>query len=251
MSYGDPAAQQWGRPPPRRSGGRSLRRVLIAVLVLVVLLIAADRVGDVVAQKVAATALRQSQHLGSEPDVDIGGFPFLTQFARGRYDHITVTAADVPVGDDDVRLTLSRLRVVLDDLTVSRDFADYHAEHATAVGTIGYAQLSDALRVDVSYAGHGRIRARKQITVFGQTFTPTITAAPVLTNGALSFAKAQVNGLGDLAAPVSQVLSQVFDVAVPLRNIPFDVDVQRLSMAPDGLRIDLVGSDVTYHRENG
>src|SRR6476619_6753226 len=57
------------------------------------------------------------QHLDSGPDVDIDGFPFLTQLVEGHYDEITVTATDVPVGAAQ-RLMISRLRVVLHDLTV-------------------------------------------------------------------------------------------------------------------------------------
>src|SRR5256885_4227247 len=100
---------------------RAARWIGIGVVVLLVLLLIADRVGVAVAERVAGDTLESSEHLNSRPDVDIAGFPFLTQVATGNYDKITVTADDVTVGQQIHLLEISRLVVVLHDLTVSRD----------------------------------------------------------------------------------------------------------------------------------
>lgn len=226
--------------------GRGARRLLVAVVVLVVLLLAADRVGNYVAEQTTASTLQDSQHLAHEPDVSIGGFPFFTQLATGKFDQVSVDATDVPVGGRGVSVTFTRMQVTLDHVTADRNFKRFHVQHASAIGTISYASLSDSLGVDLSYAGDGRVRAKKKITILGQSFTPTITAAPELIDGALTFGKAQVNGLGSLGGQVSQVLDAVFNVKPLLQKIPFEIDVQKLSMDAAGLRVDLVGSDIDY-----
>lgn len=231
--------------------GRAVRRVIIAVLVLVVFVLAVDRVGNYIAEQTTASTLQDSQNLTHKPDVSIGGFPFLTQLATGKFDQVSVDAADVPIGGQGVTLTFTRLQVTLDHVTADRSFRRFHVQHASAIGTISYPSLSDSLGADLSYAGEGRVRAKKTITILGQSFTPTITAAPEIVDGALSFGKAQVNGLGALSGQVSRVLAAVFDVKPLLQNIPFQIDVQKLSMTKAGLRIDLVGSDIDYVRQHG
>ena len=231
-------------------GTRTLRRILIVVLVLTVLLVGADRVGDYVAEQATADTIQTSQRLADTPDVGINGFPFLTQLATRSFDQITITADDVPIGRGRVGVTFDRIRLVLDDVTVTRDFSTVHAGHAFAVGTIAYRRLGDALGVELSYAGNGRVKASKQISILGREFRPTITAAPALVDGALSFGAAQLNGLGALAGQVSTVLDKVFDVKPPLNGIPFDIRVQKLSADAAGLQIDLVGADLTYRKQS-
>jgi hypothetical protein len=233
---------------PRRGGGRTLRRVLVALLVLVLLLVVVDRAGDWFAEDRAATTMRDSQRLSEEPDVHIGGFPFLTQLASRNFDRIEIDAKHVPISSDPVVLALSTLDVTLDHVTFPRDFSSLTAESAHAVGRIGYADLGRSLGADLAYAGDGRVRARKTITLFGRTVTPTVTASPVLVGGVLSFGKAQVDGAGALGGQVSAVLEQVLDVKIPLNGIPFDVRVQQLAMDSSGLRLDMAGADLTYRK---
>jgi LmeA-like phospholipid-binding len=225
---------------------RFARTLLIALVVLVILLIAADRVGDYVAERAAGNTIKSSQHLDARPDVDIAGFPFLTQLAAGKYDEITVTATDVPVGRGRLLLDLSKVRLVLHTLTVSRDFSRFHARTADARATISYADLSNTLGIDVAYAGNGRIKARKSVTVLGQTVHASLNTRPELVNGALGFAATQIDNAGQLGGAVTGALNQAFDLAIPLQGIPFNIRVRSLQVAPAGVLVDLTGTDVTY-----
>ncbi|GAB2464501.1 DUF2993 domain-containing protein [Jatrophihabitans fulvus] len=212
------------------------------------LLIAVDRIGDFAAEKVAASALQQSQDLPSEPDVDVGGFPFLTQFASGTYDEITVTAANVPLNKANLDVTLDQLRVVLDNLTVSDNFRSFRAETGHATGVLGYRELSDKLGVDLSYAGDERVRVSKEFTVLGRTFRPGVTVAPIVTDNVLSFGKSQINAGGALAGQIARLVNQLFDKPIPFDGIPFDVTLQKAQATAAGLRLDLVGTDLSYRR---
>jgi hypothetical protein len=230
------------------TGSRGLRGLVIGLVVLVGLLIAADRVGLYIAERTAGDTIQSSQDLKSRPDVTIAGFPFLTQLAAGDFDEITVTAKDVPVGQAVHLLDISTVRVVLHKVTVARDFSSVRAATANAVARISYAELGKTLGIDVSYAGNGRIKATKRVTVAGQTVSASVTTQPTLTNGALSFVATQLNGAGQLGAVASAALNQVFDLAVPLQGIPFKVRVQSLRTDRSGVTIDLTGRDLTYSK---
>jgi hypothetical protein len=222
------------------------RRVLITVIVLVVLLVVADRVGDYVAEHAAADTIKNSQHLDSSPSVDIAGFPFLTQLAAGDFGEITINADDLPVGDQARRLSVSHLKVVLHGVTVPRDFSSVHADTADATARVSYEELGRTLGVRITYAGGGRIRASTSVTALGKTVSGSITARPRLHGSALSFGDPKVDGAGDLAAEVTDALNQVFDLEIPLTDIPFRVRVRSLETRPDGIVVALTGRDLNY-----
>jgi hypothetical protein len=209
-------------------GGRTARRLLIAIIAVLALLLIADRVGVVIAEHTAGDTIQSSQHLRSRPDVDIAGFPFLTQLATGNYDKITVTANDVPLNRAARFLVLSRLKVVLHSLTVSRDFSSFRAKTATATAVIGYPDLGKAVGATIRYAGGGQLAISKSVSVAGTSIGGTLRIRPQLLRGALSFAGTTLT-------------------ALPLQGIPFKITVQTLAAAPDGLVIGLAGTDLAFH----
>lgn len=233
--------QSYARPQ-RRSPW--LRRVAVTLLLLLVVLIVLDRGGDLVAERLAANTMQSSQHLEHRPDVSIEGVPFLTQFARRDYDHVTVDADDLPVADGSVNV--SHLHVDLYRLTISRDFATVHVGSGTARATISYADLSKRLGVDVRYAGNNRIRASKtfDLPIVGR-ITPNITVRPALVNGALTFGSSSINGAGDNLGSVSGALRNIFDLSVPLTGLPFQIKVRSLTVDSSGLHADFVAADLT------
>ena len=226
--------------------GRAGRWIIIAVVGLLVLLLAADRIGVAVAERVAGDTLQSSQHLDHRPDVDIAGFPFLTQLAAGQYDKITVTAKDVPLGRRARGLVLDRLQVVLHDLHVSRSFSHFRAATASATGTIGLGPLGDALGVQLSYAGNGRVEVTEDLTFAGHTFHVQVTAKPYLRDGSIAFADTAVAGAGGLTGVAIETLTNAFAISIPLQSIPFDVHLKSLSVGPDGLMITLTGQNLVY-----
>jgi hypothetical protein len=228
-------------------GGRTARRIAIALIALLVLLLVADRVGVVIAERAAGDTIQSSQHLTARPDVDIAGFPFLTQLATGDYDKITVTATDVPVGPARRLLIISRIRVVLHSLTVSRDFSSVRAKTADATALVSYAELGQTLDATISYAGDGQLAARKTVSIAGTSVTGTLRTHPKLVNGKLSFAGTTLNNAGALGAAAAGALNSVFDVGIPLQGIPFTVRLQSLRVTRNGLLIGLTGHDLAYH----
>ena len=235
-----------GAPPQQRRKRHTGRTLLIVLVALAGLLVAADRVGLYIAERAVGDTIQSSQELSARPDVDIAGFPFLTQLATGKSDKITITAEDVPIDKKTHILRLSRVRVVFHQITASRSFDKFHADTGQATATISYAELSDALGIDVTYAGDGRIKADKKITVLGQTIEAAISTRPELVNGALSFAKTSINGLKDVSGDIAAALDKIFDLHIPLNGIPFGVRVQSLRMDAGGVQVALAGTDLSF-----
>jgi LmeA-like phospholipid-binding len=235
-------AELTGRAPRRRSPWP--RRLVVFVVVLAVLLVVLDRGGDYVAERLTAQHLQSAEHLASRPDVSIDGVPFLTQFARRDFDHITVDVNDLPVAAGAVQI--SHLHVDLNQLTVSRDFASFHVVSTTGRALIDYADLSRRLGIDVRYAGNNRIRASKSfdLPVVG-TISPTITLRPALVNGALTFGASSINGAGENVGVVSAALNKIFDVRIPLDRVPFQLRIRSLTVGAQGLQARFVGADLT------
>ena len=125
-----------------------------------------------------------------------------------------------------------------------------HADAATATAVVSYAELSKRLGVDVSYAGDGRVKASKTVTIGDNSLNLQLSAAPVIADGALSFTKTAVNGLGSLSGQLPDVVQQIFEEKFSLQNFPFGVRVQSLRVTDAGIELTLTGSDLTYDRSS-
>lgn len=233
--------------PTDRGAGR-LRTLLVVVVLLLAALFAADRAGAAIAERIAGTTIENSQHLPSRPGVDIAGFPFLTQLASRDFDKVTIVAHGVPVDRNADRLDLTRVQVVLSNVRVARNFSSVSAASATATASVDYTELSKRLHLDVSYAGAGRIKAGKTLTVLGHTYAPSISAAPRLSGATISFGSVRVDGLGSLAGQLAPGLTNEFRLTVPLSRVPFDVTVRSVAATAGGLSIVLTGSNLTYSK---
>jgi len=221
-------------------------RLLKVLLVLAVVALVVDRGADYVAEQAAAGELQRSQGLEREPDVSITGFPFLNQFASGRYERVIVTAEDVRVGTADTSLTIKKVRLDFRGVTASRDFTRFRAKSATAHATVGYPALSRTLGIKVSYGGDGRITASKEFTVLGQSLRPTVTVEPKVASDALTFAGSQIGGGQNLPAEVSAALREIFGADLSLEDLPFDVKVTAVKVTRNGLDLIMAGKDLSY-----
>ncbi|MGW4239479.1 LmeA family phospholipid-binding protein [Streptomyces sp. NPDC004749] len=120
----DDPADAWSPPDHRgRSRFGSLSLAVKLTLTLVVgaaFLLLADRAAEMYAREKAADKLQQSLGLATRPDVDIHGFPFLTQVAAKRLDRVDVTVPDVPAG----RVSLDEVRATARDIRVEGSLPD-------------------------------------------------------------------------------------------------------------------------------
>ncbi len=232
-------------PPRKRRHG--LRNLLIVLVVLAGLLVAADRVGAAVAERIAAQQIQQHEDLSTRPSVDVHGFPFLTQFASGRYSHVTISIGQYTVRNGNVSLAIDDISVDLYDITTSRDFKDLSADRGTAHAVVSYGSLSQALGASVRYAGGGRVSATRSVSVLGVQVDGTVSAAPRATSTGLAFddIQASVDGASVPQVAIS-ALTQFFQTSVDLSGLPFGIRLTSVAATAQGLEFDLAGTNLSY-----
>ncbi|MFK8910779.1 DUF2993 domain-containing protein, partial [Streptomyces sp. YS-3] len=201
--HAGPEEDPWSPPDHRRPGkGRRARRgrrrrrspfaalprlakLLFALVVCVGFLVLADRCAVMYAEKKARQALQDELHLAAAPEVDIHGFPFLTQVLDKRLERVDVTvphvAADrislakVQASARDIKLTgdlPSDIRsAVIGDLhgRITLSFDDMNRE--LAASQLKFSRVSDdTVGADgrLTIAGQElRVRARAQVRLVG------------------------------------------------------------------------------------
>ncbi|WP_328538014.1 LmeA family phospholipid-binding protein [Streptomyces sp. NBC_00344] len=109
-------------PPDHRGRGRlaavsSVVKIAVAALVCTGFLFLSDRLAELYAQDKAADKLQQSLHLATKPEVDIHGFPFLTQLMDKRIDRVDVAVPDVAAD----RVSLAEVRATAKDVRITGD----------------------------------------------------------------------------------------------------------------------------------
>ncbi|MEU3960163.1 DUF2993 domain-containing protein [Streptomyces buecherae] len=117
--------EPWSPPNHRRAKrGRGrfaavplTAKLLIGVVVCALVLTLADRCAVLYAEREAAKRLRADLDLAAAPEVEIHGFPFLTQVAQQRVDRVDVTVPDVAAD----RVSLARVHATAEDIELSGD----------------------------------------------------------------------------------------------------------------------------------
>ncbi|MFD9461330.1 DUF2993 domain-containing protein [Streptomyces sp. NPDC060027] len=167
-------------PPNHRRGGRRRRKRLAGLpfavkatafaLSLAAFLALADRWALLYAEHRAADRVKDQLRLTAAPEVEIGGFPFLTQLARGRLDSVKVTVPDVAAD----RVSLAKVSATATDVRLDGDGptsvrgARIPRLHGEVL--LSFDDLNRELGASqVTFTGHGRdrVRARGTLPVAG------------------------------------------------------------------------------------
>ncbi|WP_330265968.1 DUF2993 domain-containing protein [Streptomyces griseorubiginosus] len=181
-------------PPTHRRTKRRGRRgrfafavkTVASLAVLAAFLTLADRWAVLYAEHRAADTLKQRLRLTAAPEVEIGGFPFLTQLADRRLESVQVTVPDVAAD----RVTLAAVSATGRDIRLDGDgptsvrgarvpelhgdvllsFADMNRElGASQVTFTGAARDRVAVRGTLPVAGHDlRLRADVRVARDGR-----------------------------------------------------------------------------------
>jgi hypothetical protein len=250
---------------------RPRRRGPSLLYVLVALALVAGTIG-VVADRVAARAATQQlrgqlvAELSNHDvhydalDVAIGGFPFLTQVARGRYDEITIDMAGVtlpPLNGHKVRLP--HLHVVATGVNADAQqlmdgTAKVNADQVTGTAVVSFAtlgSLADASGLnlsEVSFAEKGgELTAAAKATVVGISVPLTATAAVSVVAGQFQVTLHNLTAVNVSAPPaVRNYLANLAEktITAKLPPLPFGLTLDKVTVEPSGLAITATGHDV-------
>jgi hypothetical protein len=150
--------------------GRSLK-TSVAIVVLLAFLFVGDRWAALYAENKAAEKVRSALKLHAEPEVHIRGFPFLTQVAGERLDHVDIAVPDMPAG----RISVAQVRGSVDDVRIVGGAPS--AIKGAVLGRMkGYVLLDfDDLdrelgtsQVDFTAGGHNSVLAHGELPVAGK-----------------------------------------------------------------------------------
>ncbi|WP_433530085.1 LmeA family phospholipid-binding protein [Micromonospora sp. CA-263727] len=245
---------------PRRRGRKVLIGFAVLLLVLAGLLAIADRVAATVAERTIADEVRkqvaEQGAQSSPPEVEVGGFPFLTQVLDGRYERISIRLRDVQgsVQGDAVALPsldvdARNVRASLDTLRSGR--GEVVAETVNGTGTISYQSLAALLNREGLTLGErdGKLAVSAPVDILGQRLTVTGTADIVIGDqGQISLRFDNLDAEGLPNAPLARTLVNNFarsiSVEVPLPELPFQLTVREVRPQPGGLTVTADARDV-------
>jgi hypothetical protein len=215
-----------------------LRRILIPLLVLFALFVVADRIAVHYADRVVAQRIQRDQGLSSKPDVSIGGFPFLTQAAGGRYDDVTVTLHDVrrgPVRVDRLTAHLNGVHVSL-GAVFSQHLNSVPVDKATAQVFVTFGDLN-------GYLGSRHISVSADGRLLHVTGTVTVAGHTISASG-----EGRLSVSGDSVVVTAQ---QGLGFTIPLTGLPFRIKLESATVTNQGITVTASAEGLVLHSSPG
>jgi len=259
-AYEQPRRSARGRR--RRGGGLTI--LLVVLLVLAVIAVVGDRIAARLATNELRTQvvaeLQRNQVSYDSLDVTIGGFPFLTQVARGNYDEITIDMDNVKLPQQGGRgATLPVLHVVAtgvdaDTKQVIEGTAKVNAHQITGTAVVAFATLESlvdysAYRLsEVTYSeSNGGLHVTGKANLGSVVVPIAATADLSVVQGKFQVKLRDLEAV-NLPAPalVKDYLGNLAQksLSAQLPKLPFGLMLDAASVRADGLAITATGHDV-------
>ncbi len=242
------------------------RRVGIALIVVLVvlggLLVAADRIAAFAAERTIADQAKKeltARDITSptQPSVAVGGFPFLTQVARGKYDKITIHV-DHPSSQG---VTLDALDVTATGVNAStgalvNGTGKITADNVTGTTSLGWDGVNKLMNTSgfggggatASALPDGQVQVKVPVSVAGVSTTIVATGNLTVGQGAVHLKINQVSTEGgDLPAVISRLvgsIKQSLSVDIKIPQLPYNLQVRDVKASARGLAVTAVAANV-------
>jgi LmeA-like phospholipid-binding len=212
------------------------RRFLIAVLIfLIAVVVAADRVGAIVAAHVLAGKVQTDEHLPSRPSASIGGFPFLTQAFSGKYSDVTITAHNLRVDAVQVTTLTAHLHGVHLPLSkvVHSSVTRVPVDRVDGTAFVSFANVNTYLAgkhlsLRVAPGANGTATVTDRLVVHGKRLSLRGVGAVTVRHSVVHVRVTKLAGAVGLP-------NRVASFSVPLRGLPFRIQVRSVSVTSTGL----------------
>lgn len=162
---------------------RFLRAIVIIGVVLGALFVGADRWAVSYAENRLAERIQARQGLAGTSEVEISGFPFLTQALRHDLDRVDLRLRGVDVAAEGRKTRLAELDATFHDVELNGDYSGGTAQRAEGTGLITYADLTAASQTGatLSYGGApGKVKVTAAVEVFGRSLTRSVVSTITL-----------------------------------------------------------------------
>lgn len=223
---------------------RALRILLIVAVVLGGVLVGIDRLAVAYAESEAASRVKLSGASSDSFEVDIKGFPFLTQVADKRFGEVDVVAKGVKATAGSRQIRIAELTAALRDVTVTGDWAGARAGSASGTALISYADLTAASdrEAKVEYGGDGKLKVTGGVEIMGRTLTRSVLSTVTIVNGDTIKVRAdEVPGEG--IPGVEELVRKRTDFERPIGLIA-GMRVEKAEATPEGLAVAVSGKDI-------
>jgi hypothetical protein len=228
-----------------------VRRGLVVLLVIVAVLFGiaflADRAVERWAEGYVADQMTEQAGLAGTPEVDVRGFPFLTQALGGTYEdvRISLTADELgqPEGTSaDIRLV--GVRIPLSNV-LSGDVQEVPVDRIEGAATLSYALLSDQLGGDGTLAPDGGgLRVTKTVELLGYTLPLTASGTLSLEGDELVVDVERASGAGvELPDFLVDQASDLLDLRYPVPALPFGLQLTSVTPGADGVMVEVEATD--------
>jgi hypothetical protein len=224
-----------------------VRALLVVLLLLGGLALAADRGAEAVAEDRVAQLVAERGGLAGRPQVEIGGFPFLTQAVGGRYDDVRISLTGADLGQPEgtsADVSLRGVEVALSDV-LSGSVQQVPVERVDGTATLSYALLAEQLGPGTTVTRDGdRLRVQRTVEVAGVSVPLTATGTVSLDGDTLVVDVDDASGAGvDVPDVLVDQVSDALDVRYRIPQLPFGLQVTGVAPVDDGVRVRVEATD--------
>ena len=229
----------------RRSG--CLVVLLVLLLLLAGVLVVVDRVGKGIAEDRVAEQLADRGGLAGTPEVDITGFPFLTQALAGDYRdvriHLTAEQLGQPAGTR-ADVSLRGVHVPLSD-ALGGSVQQIPVDRVDGTATLSYALLAEQLGGDTALTRDGDgIRLTKSVEVLGFDFPVTATGTVTLDGQAVVIDVTDASaGAIDVPGFVLDTAEDLLDFSYQVPALPFGLELTSVQPGDEGVQVRVQATD--------
>jgi hypothetical protein len=224
-----------------------MRALLVVALLLIGLVLVADRVAVGFAEDRVAEQVAEKGGLAGTPEVDIDGFPFLTQAVGGRYDEVRISLTAEQLGQPEgtrADVVLRGVEVPLSSV-LAGSVQEVPVERIDGTATLSYALLSAQLGsgTELEREGDG-LRITRTLEVLGQQVRLTATGQVALDGNDLVVDVEEASGAGvDVPGFLLDRATDLLDLRYPVPALPFGLQLTGVRPAADGVDIRVEATD--------
>ncbi len=224
-----------------------MKALLVVVVLVLGLLVLVDRLGVGYAEDRVATQLADEGGLQGVPEVDITGFPVLTQAVGGRYDEVRIALTAAQLGQPEgtgADMTLRGVEMPLSTV-LSGSVEEVPVQRVDGTATLSYALLAAELGGDTTLRREGAgLRITRTVEVLGRTLPLTATGTVTLEGDDLVIDVEDASGAGvDLPEFVVDRVADQLDLRYAVPALPFGLQLTEVVPAEDGVDVRVEATD--------
>ncbi|MGY2083715.1 LmeA family phospholipid-binding protein [Blastococcus sp. SYSU DS0539] len=228
-------------------------KVLAVLLALVVGLgILLDRIAVGIAEEQVAGQLAAQADLAGRPEVDVRGFPFLTQAIGGRYDEVRIELTAEQLGQPEgtrADVTLRGVDLPL-SAVLSGEVAEVPVERIDGTATLSYDLLARELGDDTTLEREGEgLRITRTVELLGHTLPLTASGTVAVDGDELVIDVDRAAGAGvDIPRVLVGRVTDLLDLRHPV-ELPFGLRLIDVAPAERGVDVRVAADDAVLRAE--